>query len=290
MTKRREMPMLTPEEERIIKYKGTEAPGSGKYWNYTEDGSYFCRSCGEPLFVSSQKFASACGWPSFDDAIPGAVVEQPDADGRRTEIVCAHCGGHLGHVFRGERLTDKDTRFCVNSLSLAFEPRAETETAIFAGGCFWGVEALFRAVPGVVSAESGYTGGTTPNPGYEEVCTGRTGHAEAVRVVFDPARVSFESLARIFFEIHDPTQLDRQGPDVGSQYRSAIFYRDQNQKTVAEQLIQKLKDKGWPVVTALTPAAEFYPAEEYHQNYLEKHNRPTCHTRVTRFDLPYHAK
>ena len=289
-SKRQPMPLLSPEEERVIKHKGTEAPFSGRYWDHQEPGSYFCRSCGMPLFVSSQKFPSQCGWPSFDDAIPGAVQEQPDADGRRTEIVCEHCGGHLGHVFRGEKLTGKDTRFCVNSLSLAFQPQARSETAVFAGGCFWGVEALFRAVPGVIEVVSGYTGGHIPRPTYQEVCTGRTGHAEAVRVVFDPARVSYESLARIFFEIHDPTQLNRQGPDTGPQYRSAVFYQDQKQKEIAESLIKRLKDKGWPVVTEIGPQTDFYPAEEYHQNYLEKHDHPACHTRVTRFDTPYPGK
>ncbi len=280
------MPPLTPEEERIIRGRGTEAPGSGRYWRHFAPGAYLCRQCGQPLFVSSQKFPSECGWPSFDDAVPGAVREAPDPDGRRTEITCARCGGHLGHVFRGEGLTDKNTRFCVNSLSLGFESQPETETAVFAGGCFWGVEALFSAVPGVLTAVSGYTGGHLENPAYPDVCTGETGHAEAVQVAFDPRRLSFESLARIFFEIHDPTQLNRQGPDHGPQYRSAAFYANEEQRRILEKLIRQLQDRGWPVVTRLEPLGPFYPAESHHQKYFEKHGHPLCHTRIPRFDRP----
>lgn len=275
---------LTPEEERIIEHKGTEPPFSGRYWNQDLRGVYDCRRCGRPLFESGQKFESACGWPSFDEARPGAVKEAPDADGRRTEILCESCGGHLGHVFRGEGFTDKNARFCVNSASLAFKPEGGAETAVFAGGCFWGVEAFFRSVPGVLDAVSGYTGGRRPCPSYEDVCAGDTGHAEAVRVVFDPARVSYEALARMFFEIHDPTQLNRQGPDVGDQYRSAVFYVDEGQKFMAEKLIKELKDRGWPVVTEVAPLGPFYPAEEYHQRYLEKNGRSLCQRRVSRFE------
>ena len=275
---------LTPEEERVIKYKGTEAPFSGRYWNQNDPGAYNCRQCGQRLFDSGQKFDSACGWPSFDEALAGTVSEVPDADGRRTEIVCGRCGGHLGHVFRGEGFTDKDARFCVNSVSLDFEPENGTESAIFAGGCFWGVEAFLRTVPGVLEVVSGYTGGQYVFPTYEDVCTGSTGHAEAVRVIFDPARISYEDLARIFFEIHDPTQLDRQGPDVGTQYRSAVFYADEKQKETAEKLIRELKGRGWPVVTEVAPLEPFYPAEDYHQHYFEKNGRGLCHRRVSRFD------
>ena len=221
---------LTPDEERVILHKGTEAPFSGKYWKHAGDGTYACRQCGAGLFPSSAKFDSGTGWPSFDAALPGAVREVPDADGQRIEIVCAHCGGHLGHVFRGESMTPKDTRHCVNSASLAFCPAAAAttdtplkETAIFAGGCFWGVEYHFRRVPGVHTVTSGYTGGTTEHPTYEQVCSGTTGHAEAVRIEFDPETVSYETLARLFFEIHDPAQLNRQGPDHGTQYRSEVF-------------------------------------------------------------------
>ena len=283
------MSPLTDEEKGVILDKGTERPFSGKYWNHFETGTYVCRQCGATLYTAENKFRSECGWPSFDDEVPGAVKRRLDPDGRRTEITCAACGGHLGHVFTGEGLTPKNTRHCVNSVSLVFRPaeKSATEEAIFAGGCFWGVENYFQKIEGVASVTSGYAGGHVDNPTYEQVCSGKTDHAEAVRVVFDPKRVSYERLARMFFEIHDPTQMNRQGPDVGTQYRSAVFYLNDRQKEVAEKLIAELGDKGYKVVTQLRAATAFYPAEEYHQDYLAKHpDRPVCHTRVPRFDAP----
>jgi len=280
---------LTDEEKHIILEKGTEPPFTGKYWNHFEPGTYVCRKCGRELYRSSSKFRSECGWPSFDEEIPGTVRRQDDPDGRRTEIVCAACGGHLGHVFEGEGLTPRNVRHCVNSASLVFRPsgKGATETAVFAGGCFWGVEHFFRRVDGVLSVTSGYTGGSVANPTYEQVSTGRTGHAEAVRVAFDPERVSYDQLARFFFEIHDPTQRNRQGPDTGTQYRSAVFCVSDQQKEIAEGLIAELRASGYKVVTEVAPAAEFYPAEEHHQNYVGKHpERPVCHVRVPRFDAP----
>ena len=157
-------------------------------------------------------------------------------------------------------------------------------TAIFAGGCFWGVEYMLWKVPGVLKVESGYIGGTTENPTYEEVCSHRTGHAEAVRVVFDPAKVSYETLARLFFEIHDPTQENGQGPDLGDQYRSEIFYTSPAQQATAERLIAELRRKGYAVVTQVTPAGRFWPAEDYHQRYYErKGTQPYCHAYTKRF-------
>jgi peptide methionine sulfoxide reductase msrA/msrB len=283
----RPMAPLSDHEKHIILEKGTERPFSGKYWDHFEPGVYLCRQCGAVLYRSESKFRAHCGWPSFDDEVPGAVKRRPDADGVRTEITCAACGGHLGHVFTGEGLTDKDVRHCVNSASIVFRPagKGATQEAIFAGGCFWGVEHHFQQADGVVSATSGYTGGRVADPTYEQVCTGRTGHAEAVRVVFDPNRVSYEQLARLFFEIHDPTQRNRQGPDVGTQYRSAVFCLDEQQKRTAEKLIAELRANGYDVVTQVLPASEFYAAEEYHQDYVAKHpQRKICHERVPRFE------
>lgn len=278
------MKPLTPEERRVIVDKATEAPFSGRYYRHREAGTYRCRQCGAPLYRSEDKFDAGCGWPSFDDEIPGAVRRTPDPDGHRTEISCARCGGHLGHVFAGEGFTPKNLRHCVNSLSLEFEPATRSDTAIFAGGCFWGVEHLLAQTPGVLDAESGYTGGTTESPSYEEVCSHRTGHAEAVRVTFDPARISYEQLARLFFEIHDPTQADGQGPDRGDQYRSEIFYRTPEQQQTARRLIDTLRAKGYDVKTRLTPAGKFWPAENYHQNYYErKGTQPYCHRYTKRF-------
>ncbi len=278
---------LTDEEKRVIIDKGTERPFTGKYYNFHEKGVYTCKQCGAVLFRSSDKFDSNCGWPSFDDAIPGAVKRVPDADGLRTEIICNNCGAHLGHVFMDEGFTAKNTRNCVNSISLNFVPdKAEqkTDTAYFAGGCFWGVEYNFEKIDGVISVISGYMGGHIDNPTYEEVCSHTTGFAETVQVIFDPSKTDYETLARLFFEIHDPTQMNRQGPDVGDQYRSEIFYMNDQQKTISEKLIKILKDKGYDVVTKVEKAGKFWKAEDYHQDYYERTGKePYCHIYTKRF-------
>lgn len=282
------MPELNEFEKYVILKKGTERPFTGKYHNHFEKGTYVCRKCGAPLYRSDSKFKSECGWPSFDDEIKGAVKRTTDADGVRTEITCAACGGHLGHVFLGEGFTTKNTRHCVNSVSLVFRAAPKLRKAIFAGGCFWGVEHLFQQIDGVQKAVSGYTGGTAKDPTYKQVCTGDTGHAEAVEVTYDANKVSYEALAKYFFEIHDPTQLNRQGPDFGTQYRSAVFYSNDEEKAVAEKLIALLKKKGYKVVTQVVQAGTFYPAEDYHQDYFVKHpaRAAHCHAPVKRFDTP----
>jgi peptide methionine sulfoxide reductase msrA/msrB len=280
---------LTPEEEYVIIKKGTEMPGTGKYLDNKETGTYTCKQCDAPLYRSEDKFDSHCGWPSFDDEIEGAVIRIPDRDGMRTEIECARCGAHLGHVFLGEGFTDKNTRHCVNSISMNFVPaqqnvQVKTDSAIYAGGCFWGVEYYMQQKKGVISVTSGYIGGHTDHPTYKEVCNNNTGHAEAVKVVFNPSLVNYEELTRLFFEIHDPTQVNGQGPDIGNQYRSEIFYLDENQKKVAENLIQILKNKGYKVATKVTKATTFWPAEDYHQDYYEhKGTLPYCHGYTKRF-------
>lgn len=282
---------LTPAEERVILHKGTEAPFTGEFEHLTKKGLYLCKQCDAPLYRSEAKFDAGCGWPAFDDEIPGAVRRIPDADGQRTEIVCARCGAHLGHVFLGEHFTAKDTRHCVNSISMKFQPDSDTpapapaavaaatsETAIFASGCFWGSEYVLEHVPGVRSTRVGYSGGRTEHPTYQQVCTGTTGHAEAVEVVFDPRRTTYEALARIFFENHDPTQVGGQGPDHGDQYRSVVFYANDAQKQVAQRLIDELRHKGLKVATKLEPAGKFWPAEGYHQKYYDhKGGKPYCH-------------
>ncbi len=271
---------LTPEETRVIINKGTERPFSGKYNDHYEKGIYTCKRCGAELFESDTKFKSECGWPSFDEQIEGAVKWQLDADGVRTEILCNQCGAHLGHVFLGEGLTDKNTRYCVNSVSMDFKlaQQKQTEAAIFASGCFWGTEYHFQKVPGVISTTVGYTGGHVDNPTYKQVCTDKTGHAEAVEVVYDPSKTNYEQLAKLFFETHDFTQLNRQGPDIGTQYRSAIFYMNDEQKETAMKLVNELEKKGYNVKTEITKAGKFWPAEEYHQEYYEKTGKsPYCH-------------
>jgi peptide methionine sulfoxide reductase msrA/msrB len=288
---------LTPEEERVIVNKGTERPFTGKYDKFWQSGTYVCKRCGAKLYRSTDKFEAYCGWPAFDDAIPGAVKQIPDADGERTEIECANCGAHLGHVFTGEHITEKNTRYCVNSISMDFipddstltktqnDPAADTlEEGIFAGGCFWGVEYFMSQIPGVVTTVVGYIGGTLENPTYSDVCSNRTGYAEACRVTYDPKQTDFETVAKMFFEIHDPTQYNHQGPDYGTQYRSAVFYENEKQKQTTEKLISHLKDKGYKVITEVVPATRFWKAEDYHQDYYEKNGHtPYCHAYAKKF-------
>jgi peptide methionine sulfoxide reductase msrA/msrB len=275
---------LNPEEERVILHKGTERAFSGKFNLHYEKGLYLCRRCNAPLYHSESKFKSGCGWPSFDDALPNAVKQSPDADGHRVEITCNRCGGHLGHVFTGEQLTAKNVRHCVNSVSMDFLPDERVGRAYFAGGCFWGVEHLLQQQSGVLGVTSGYMGGHTENPSYREVCTGKTGHAETVEVLFDNSKVDYETLARLFLEIHDPTQLNRQGPDIGDQYRSAIFVADAEQRQIVKKLLDILRGKGLDVVTQIAPAGPFWAAEDYHQDYYNRTGKtPYCHSRVKRF-------
>jgi peptide methionine sulfoxide reductase msrA/msrB len=279
---------LTKMESNVINNKGTESPFTGKYTNFMENGTYVCKKCGAALYYSSDKFESDCGWPSFDNEIKGAVKRIPDVDGIRTEIECTNCGAHLGHVFTGEMLTSRNVRHCVNSVSLEFVPfkldAGRYGTAIFAGGCFWGVEYFLQKAPGVISVTSGYTGGHVKNPTYREVCTGTTGHAEAVKIVYDPDKTSYEKLLKLFLEIHDPTQEGRQGPDIGDQYRSEIFYMNEDQKIIAEKNLNILKVNGLKIATALTKASEFYPAETYHQDYYFNNGKvPYCHGYIKRF-------
>lgn len=276
---------LTPQEQAVILNKGTERPFSGAYYNHSEAGVYTCKQCGHHLYKSTDKFDGHCGWPSFDLEIEGAVKRIPDADGKRTEIICNNCKGHLGHVFLNEGFTSKNTRHCVNSISLEFIPTpARTETAIFAGGCFWGIEYLMENQKGVLTVESGYIGGDHDHPTYQMVCSKNTNFAEAVQVVFDPNIINFEKLAKLFFEIHDPTQMNRQGPDIGPQYRSEVFYTNEEQKDITGSLIQTLKDKGYAVKTRVTKASQFHKAEAYHQNYYQrKHSTPYCHIYTKRF-------
>ncbi|PWJ43031.1 peptide methionine sulfoxide reductase msrA/msrB [Sediminitomix flava] len=283
----KEFNKLTPFEEYVIVNKGTERPFTGRFNEHFETGVYTCKRCDTPLYKSEDKFASHCGWPSFDDEIEGAVRRETDADGRRTEILCNSCGAHLGHVFEGERLTDKNVRHCVNSVSMNFIPAKAAETtkeAIFASGCFWGTEYYLSRVKGVKSTTVGYTGGTTDNPSYKEVCSGNTGHAEAIKIEYDPNLISYEMLAKLFFETHDPTQLNRQGPDIGTQYRSAIFYQTEQEKDTAVTLIAQLKAKGYDVVTEVSEFDKFWPAENYHQDYYEgTGGTPYCHKYEEKF-------
>ncbi|MFT6735638.1 MAG: peptide methionine sulfoxide reductase msrA/msrB [Polaribacter sp.] len=292
---------LTNEEENVIINKGTERPFTGKYEDFIEGGLYICKQCDAPLYKSQHKFQSTCGWPSFDDEVAGAIKRVTDADGRRVEIVCANCDGHLGHVFEGEGLTEKNIRHCVNSVSMKFvstddlkkqnTEKKETEksvpenkTAYFAGGCFWGVEHFLQKQEGVLSVESGYMGGASQNPTYQEICGKKSGHLEVVEVNYKAKEVSFETLAKLFFEIHDPTQTNGQGPDLGPQYASAIFYQNDEEKQASEKLISILEGLGLTIATQLIFAETFWKAEDYHQDYYQKNGQqPYCHSYQKRF-------
>lgn len=277
---------LTPAQYEVMIKCGTEPPFSGTYNDFWEPGTFQCAACGALLFRSDAKYEHGTGWPSFFETAAGdALIHREDRSlGMvRTEILCAACGGHLGHVFDdGPPPTGR--HYCVNSAALAFrksaaEPEAaRTETATFAAGCFWGVEEKFGRLPGVVETAVGYTGGRPPRPTYEDVCTGKTGHAEAVQVTFDPSKISYAALVQAFFAFHDPTQVDRQGPDTGSQYRSAIFTHSDAQRREAEAILAELDASGRfrkPIATEIAAAGPFFPAEEYHQKYFRKNGR-TC--------------
>nr|WP_255495194.1 bifunctional methionine sulfoxide reductase B/A protein [Dysgonomonas sp. 521] len=278
---------LTPDEERVIIHKGTEAPYTGEYTNNKRAGTYICRRCDTPLYRSSDKFDSHCGWPSFDDEIKDAIKRVPDADGRRTEIICSNCGAHLGHVFLNEGFTNKETRHCVNSISLKFilEENKMIKKAYFASGCFWGTEYYFMKANGVEHTAVGFMGGHVDHPSYEQVCQKNTGHLETTEVEYDTSKTSYDDLVRLFFETHDFTQTDGQGPDIGPQYLSCIFYADNSEKEIAEKYIKILENKGYKVATMLKPLSTFWKAEDYHQQYYKhKGTSPYCHVYKKIFD------
>jgi len=277
----------------VTKQCGTEPAFNNAYWDEHRPGIYVDVNTGEALFTSMDKFDSGTGWPSFTKPIDNAsIIEKTDTSlgGIRTEVRTN--ASHLGHVF--DDGPNGSLRYCINSASLKFIPYTELnssgygqyeklfpyEKALFSGGCFWGVQHLLDTVPGVVMTEVGYTGGYVANPTYEQVSAGKTGHAEAVLVVFDPSKISHKELLGYFWRLHDPTTLDKQGPDVGSQYRSAIFYFDETQKKIA---IQSKKDFDAshvfkdPAVTEIVAAGPFYKAEEYHQEYIDKNPLTFCH-------------
>jgi peptide methionine sulfoxide reductase msrA/msrB len=297
---------LSSEQFAVTQQCGTEPPFHNAYWDNHNPGIYVDVVSGQPLFSSLDKFDSGTGWPSFTQPLQSTDVvakKDPTLGMERTEVRSSLADSHLGHVFN-DGPGASGLRYCINSAALKFIPvqdmdlagysqylgpfvkagliKAPThETAILAGGCFWGMEEIIRKIPGVIKTTVGYTGGTTPDPTYEDVCTGATGHAESIQVVFNPTRLSYESLLDYFFRMHDPTTLNRQHNDMGAQYRSAIFYTSDEQKQTAERVKTRWDKSGKfnrPITTEITAATTFYPAEEYHQKYLVKHpGGYTCH-------------
>lgn len=282
--------ILTEEEYYILREKGTEKPYTGKFLFHKEKGNYTCKACGNILFASNAKFDSHCGWPSFDQQIAeGSIKTQEDHSlgMERTEILCAKCGGHLGHVFH-DGPTQTGLRYCVNSVSLDFiaadslksKKKPGLEKITLGGGCFWCIEAAFENIKGIEKVQSGYAGGNTKNPSYEEICEGNTGHAEVVQLTYDSSIISIEEILRIFFTVHDPTTLNYQGADVGTQYRSVIFYHTKRQKDISENIINKLTNEKVfdnKIVTQILPFTNYYPAEKYHQEYYSNNkNKPYC--------------
>lgn len=282
---------LSEEEYRVTRLKGTERPFAGQYCTSYDPGIYNCRCCNTSLFDSTTKFESGTGWPSFTTPIEDDLVayEVDNSYGMtRVEILCNICDAHLGHVFP-DGPPPTGLRYCVNSLSLVKDVKSkvteskDSDIAILGGGCFWCIEAVFQELKGVSSVQSGYTGGTSPNPSYKEVCSGQSGHAEVIKVEFDPTIISFEEILTVFFTVHDPTTLNRQGNDVGTQYRSAIFYQNDSQKNIAQKLIAHIKgDFPDPIVSEVSPASDFYLAEKEHQNFY----RENPGNRYCQFSVP----
>lgn len=292
---------LTEEQYRCTQENGTEKPFQNKYWNHKEDGIYVDVVSGEPLFSSLAKFDSGTGWPSFTEPLTNSAVKKRNDSSHgmiRTEVRSSVADSHLGHVFN-DGPSPSGLRYCINSASLRFVPLAfmqsegygayvfqfadklKWETATLAGGCFWGLEKLLGEMSGVIETRVGYSGGAKKNVTYEEVKTGLTGHAESVQVLYDPKRTNYEQILLAFFRLHDPTTRNRQGNDIGTQYRSAVFAHTENQQAAAKKVIARVNaSKKWknPVVTEVEKFTGFAAAEDYHQKYLKKNpNGYTCH-------------
>lgn len=274
---------LTPEQYHITRERGTEAPDSSpeNCVNFTP-GLYTCVCCGNLLFDTKNKYNSRSGWPSFTQPVVNNAVrymEDKTHGMKRVEVECNVCGAHLGHVFP-DGPEPSGLRYCMNSIALVWHESSKDilATAVFGGGCFWCTEAIFKTINGVVKIEPGYAGGNIHNPSYKDICTGQTGHAEVIKVTYEPQVIDFATLVRIHLTTHDPTTLNYQGNDKGTQYRSVIFYETDKEKMAALEAIDEIaRIYDNPIVTEVKPLKEFYPAEDYHSNYYERHiDEPYC--------------
>jgi peptide methionine sulfoxide reductase msrA/msrB len=274
---------LSNEQYFVLRQKGTEAPFSGELLLNKEEGVYKCAGCGNDLFSDEMKFEAHCGWPSFDREISGGRIKMlvdTSFGMLRTEIQCAKCEGHLGHLFEDGQ-TDTKLRYCVNSTSLEFVKKEDFDTVMLdtitlGGGCYWCVEAIYELLEGVIKVDVGFSGGQIANPTYKEVCSGKTGHAEVVQIIFDSSKTTLDEILHVFFTVHDPTSVNRQGADIGTQYRSIIFYRNEAQYKSRKSLIttlnaQKVYDK--EIVTKIEPLGFFYKAFEDHQDYYQRNKQ-----------------
>jgi peptide methionine sulfoxide reductase msrA/msrB len=260
---------LTPEEYQVTRLKGTERAYSSEMCSLFEPGLYTCVCCGTLLFDGREKFESGTGWPSFTQPIKeNAVAYKNDRSYgmRRVEALCNTCQAHLGHVFP-DGPGPGGLRYCMNAVSLK-KMKTDLEKAVFGGGCFWCTEVIFDELKGVELVESGYSGGAIANPTYREVCSGLTGHAEVVQVTYNPAVISYLDLLSIHLSTHNPTTLNQQGADVGTQYRSIILVLTEQEREIAKEVIEQLQPAfDQPIVTEIKNLEAFYPAEPEHQDY-----------------------